>query len=310
MSYAPRILELLKKDVIIKTVRGSGTSGRVYVPKDLIGKEVAVMSVETYERILKLVEQYREISKFLSLVLSNTKQSRMFSVVTRTWNPVTGCLHNCMYCWARRLAETRLKNSKRYRDGFKPRLNKEEFRVRFCEGDLVFVSDMGDLFGDFIKDEWIEAVLDYMRKFPRTYFLLLTKNPQRYHEFIDKFPPNAILGATIETNRDDLYIEHAISGAPLPSKRYEAMKELKWHLKFVSIEPILDFDLDTMVKWIEDIAPVMVYVGYDNYNNKLPEPPLSKTMKLIERLSEITIVVRKTIRPAWYEGLQQWQGKR
>jgi DNA repair photolyase len=27
-----------------------------------------------------------------------------------TWNPITGCLHNCSYCYAKVLAETRLKD--------------------------------------------------------------------------------------------------------------------------------------------------------------------------------------------------------
>ena len=133
------------------------------------------------------------------------RRSRMFSVVTRTWNPVSGCLHGCVYCWARRLALTKLRNTRRYREGFKPRLNPEEFRRRFSEGDLVFVCDMGDLFGEWVPSEWIERVIEYTGRFPRTDFLFLTKNPARYHEFLDKFPPNAILGATIETNRDERY---------------------------------------------------------------------------------------------------------
>jgi len=47
----------------------------------------------------------------------------------------------------------------------------------------------------------------------------------------------------------------------------------------------------------------MVYVGYDNYDNRLPEPPLKKTLMLLDDLSEMTFVVRKTIRPAWFEGI-------
>ena len=31
--------------------------------------------------------------------------SKMFQEVTDTWNPITGCLHGCIYCWARRYAE-------------------------------------------------------------------------------------------------------------------------------------------------------------------------------------------------------------
>ena len=146
-------------------------------------------------------------------------------------------------------------------------------------------------------------------RFPKTHFLFLTKNPQRYFEFIDEMPPNAILGATIETDNDDLYVEHRISGAPLPSRRIEAMKKLDWSRKFVSIEPILDFNIKSFTKQIEEISPIMVYVGYDNYHNRLPEPPIKKTMRLIDNLSAHTLVVKKTIRPAHYEGLMRFGEK-
>ena len=242
------------------------------------------------------------------LLNSGADGRRMFSVVTRTWNPVTGCTHLCVYCWARRLAETRLRRSPRYRDGFVPRFNAEELRARFRPGELVFVSDMGDLFCDHVEDGWIRRVLRHMARFPETHCLLLTKNPERYFDFLDEMPPNAILGATIETNRDDMYRERRISGAPLPSFRYRAMSDLAWPKKFISIEPILDFDLEEFAGWIEEIGPFMVYVGYDNYGNRLPEPPLPKTLKLIERLERTVLVVRKALRPAWYETLKAYEG--
>jgi len=226
--------------------------------------------------------------------------SKMFDVVTETWNPVTGCQHNCLYCWARNLVETRLRNTKKYRYGFSPMIHEREFRKRF-NGGTIFVCDMGDLFGDFIPSEWILRVINHVRMFPDTTFLFLTKNPARYFEFLNVMPSNVVLGATIETNRDDMYIEHNISRAPLPSSRYKAMKELKWRRKFVSIEPILDFDIDELVRWIYEIRPCIVYIGYDNYNNRLTEPPLDKTLELIDRLSRFTEVKRKTIRKAWYE---------
>jgi len=221
----------------------------------------------------------------------------MFSIVTETWNPVTGCPHDCVYCWARRLALTKLRHLERYRDGFNSRLNQEEFKRRFNSG-VVFVSDMGDLFAETVPEEWIEMVLDHVKKFPSTFFLFLTKNPKRYHDFIDKFPKNSILGATIETDDDNIY--RGISRAPLPSERIKAMAELDWETKFISIEPILKFT-EGFAQKIIDIKPIMVYVGYDNYDNRLPEPTLMETKSLIEMLRNHTLVVEKTIRHAWHE---------
>ena len=264
-----------------------------------------ILSKEDYEQMRRMLNNSLVLRRMFERILNTPNGSKMFSIVSKTWNPVTGCLHRCRYCWARRLAETKLKNSYRYRKGFVPRLNENELKAKFSEGDFVFVSDMGDLFGGFIPREWILKILLHIKKFPKTYFLFLTKNPVRYAECIDEFPENVILGTTIETDRDDIYLNHRISEAPLPSVRYEAFKSIKWSKKFVAIEPILDFNLDRFSKWIKDIMPIIVYVGYDNYNNRLPEPPLSKTLELIKRLSEVTLTVKKTIRPAWYELLDQ-----
>lgn len=228
----------------------------------------------------------------------------MFSIVTGTWNPISGCLYNCNYCWAKDLAINKLKNSKRYSNGFKPSFNESELKVKFKEGDLIFVSDMGDMFADVIPTEWIKKVFDYIIQFPKTDFLLMTKNPKRYLEVYPFIPENTILGVTIETTNDEIVKEDKISCAPLPSLRFESMKKLDRKRKMVSIEPILDFDLNLFTKWIKEIDPFLVYIGYDNYCHKLREPILKKTTDLIDKISETSLVIRKTIRSAWFESNQ------
>jgi len=215
----------------------------------------------------------------------------MFQFVTRTWNPIKGCLHNCVYCWARRLAETKLKSTRKYRDGFLPRFFPHELNVRFKPNEFVFVADMGDMFGKWVPDSWIKSVINVTKRFPKTTFLFLTKNPARYQDFVDLFGDNCILGATIETNRN-----YNVTKAPPPAKRYKAMKEIDFDRKFVSIEPVMDFDYITFYEWIRDIGPEMVAIGYDNYNNGLPEPPVSKVRRFISDLEKFTKVWVKTIK--------------
>lgn len=228
-------------------------------------------------------------------------RKKMFDLVTETWNPITGCLHNCVYCWARRLALTKLRMLPRYRDGFVPRFNENELKRGFKPDTMVFCCDMGDIFSPGVRDEWVYKVLEHIAKYPKTLFLLLTKNPERYKDFLSVMPRNVILGATIETDNDELYLQHKISQAPLPSQRIKAMKQLQWNLKMVSIEPILDFT-DRFVDEIVSINPILVYIGYDNYNNRLPEPPQRKTLSLIRELQKRGLIVRKkTIRLAWFE---------
>jgi len=62
----------------------------------------------------------------------------------------------------------------------------------------------------------------------------------------------------------------------------------------------MNFDLKTLFEWITDIEPECVSIGYDNYHNHLPEPPLEKTLKLIEDLENSGIKIeRKTLREAY-----------
>ena len=253
------------------------------------------MALLRKNRTLTLIKDMIEHS------LNKKNHGKMFSIVTATWNPISGCLYNCNYCWAKDLAVTKLKNAKRYSKGFKPTLNESEFNVKFGKGDLIFVSDMGDMFADFVPSEWIVKVLDHIRQFPEADFLFMTKNPKRYIELLPQIPENAILGATIETTCDEIIQTDKVSNAPLPTQRYEAMKALDWKRKIVSIEPIMDFDINLFSKWIEEINPFIVYVGYDNYCHKLREPTLKFTMELVNQLSETSLVIKKTLRPAWFE---------
>jgi protein gp37 len=214
----------------------------------------------------------------------------MFDNITETWNPVVGCLHSCKYCWARRLAETKLKNIERYNDGFKPKLVEKELNRRFYR-ESVFVSDMGDLFGDWVPAKWIIEVIEATRRSPTSNFLFLTKNPKRYYEFLDLYPENVVLGVTIETNRD-----YEVTEAPTTTERYKYMRDLPFKNKVISIEPIMDFDIGTFVQWLREIGPILVHVGYDNYNSSLPEPPLYKTYNLMDHIRVFTRVKTLTLR--------------
>lgn len=221
----------------------------------------------------------------------------VFGQITDTWNPITGCLHLCTYCWARdyaaRLASMGVEPYRTHL--FSPAFAEWRLKQKFGKGKFVFVSDMADMWGEWVPNEWIDKVLDAIRLNPRTKFLFLTKNPKRYHEYVDKFSEYVMLGVTLETNRD-----YGLTKAPTPKERYEAMRSLNWENKGIVIEPILDFDSE-FVGWIKEMSPKIVYIGYDNYNNNLPEPEIGKVKALMQNLNGTADVRVKALRKAWYE---------
>lgn len=201
--------------------------------------------------------------------------SKMFKSITRTWNPVTGCNFACPYCWARRLAEGRLKRY--YPMGFVPEIHTERFNEQFKQGETIFVCSMGDI--AWASVNVLLQLLGRIKQFPKTDFLLCSKNPSifwhgGFHE------PNIILGTTIETNRDMPLLGSAL----VRSGRFEVMSHLPHHRRFVSIEPILDFDVGELVRWVRTISPEIVEVGADSLHNNLTEPPWIKVDMLLESL--------------------------
>ena len=210
--------------------------------------------------------------------------SRMFKSITRTWPIFVGCDFNCTYCNARRLALTRLKHNPRYKDGFKPHLVESELSRKFKPADFIFVAYMGDI--AFATREEFWRILARIREFPETYFLIQSKNPEQlytwWHDWGIGLSADVYLGTTIESNRN-----YGLSKAPPPMDRFRYITGYPHSRKFLSIEPIMDFDLDILVSWVRMLQPDIVEVGADNYFNHLPEPPWGKVEELLKQLREI-----------------------
>jgi DNA repair photolyase len=207
--------------------------------------------------------------------------SRMFKTVSRTWNVFKGCRFECTYCNARKIAETRLKYSPRYRDGFTPRLVTEELSRHFRPGEFIFVGYMGDI-SFATRDEVGFILAQTIEFFCETSFLFCSKNPAVYFSWELAYPNNLYLGTTIETNRD-----YGLSKAPPPLERFHVMAELRHVRKFVSMEPVMDFDLEVMARWLKEIKPDIVEIGADNYHNHLPEPSWWKVEALVGALRQV-----------------------
>ena len=165
-----------------------------------------------------------------------------------SWNPVTGCLHDCPYCYARDIA-TSDRMEKVYPNGFAPTFRPSSLLApRNVEVPPqaatdtryrnVFTCSMADLFGRWVPTEWINAVLDTVRANPQWNFLFLTKFPKRMAEF--DIPDNAWMGTTVD-------LQVRVKAAE------EAFSRVKAGIRWLSVEPMLEplkFERLDLFQWI------------------------------------------------------------
>ncbi len=213
----------------------------------------------------------------------------MYGWVTHTWNVIKGrCQHNCYYCYMIDIWNRC--------NSINQRFDEKELKIDLGSGNVIFVGSSTDMFADEISYEYIKKVLDYCKKFDNTY-LFQSKNPYRFRSFV--FPEKTILGTTIESNKP-----YNVSKAPFVDERKHWMCNQHFDV-MVSIEPIMDFDLDIFVRWIKEIKPKFVSIGADSKEHNLPEPSWEKVQQLITELKKFTEVkVKDNLNRLKYKGDQ------
>lgn len=206
----------------------------------------------------------------------NKSTGNMYEFITHTWNAVKGeCPHGCTYCYMKRWGNLN-----------KVRLDERELKTDLGSGNFIFVGSSCDMFADSLPITWIQKTIDYCRKFNNCY-LFQSKNPIR---MLGKFDGlKSVSCTTIETNR---WYPDIMKNSPLPALRADAMAGIPGD-KYVTIEPIMDFDLDELVELIKVCNPLQVNIGADSSDNHLPEPDHEKINELIEALSTIAVITKK-----------------
>jgi len=211
-------------------------------------------------------------------------KGQMYPWVTHTHCHLGGeCPHKCVYCYVDHFPFGR---PRKYQGEL--RLIEKEFSVNYGSGKTIFIENCNDLFAFAVYPNIINGVLEHCCMWPENEYVFQTKNPDRYHGTYQPFPPKSIRGCTIETNRD----YHNISRAPGQMERYYAMRKMSGR-KFITIEPIIDFDVDVLSAWMDIIRPEFVNIGADSKGHNLPEPTPDKIRGLISKLNEYGIEIRE-----------------
>jgi len=144
-----------------------------------------------------------------------------------TLNPVKGkCPVACSYCYARRLYD-RFKWEQEIRYIGRDKLFDEILKIPRGRKQKIFIGSTIELFGDWIEPYWMKDIFEVVNTFSFFTFIFLTKQPQNLVKW-SPFPPNVWVGVSATDY-------HMYSKAML------ALTEVKASIRFLSIEPLLDW---------------------------------------------------------------------
>jgi len=207
----------------------------------------------------------------------------MYEFITHTWNTVKGeCPHDCSYCYMKRWGKQN-----------PVRLDAKELKTDLGSGNFIFVGSSCDMWANDIPNEWIIDTLTHCAKYPDNKYLFQSKNPKAfigYAVFITAIK-DISLCTTIETNR---WYDSIMNNSPHPQNRALAMSLIPIKEKYVTIEPLIDFDLISFVEMIKRCEPLQVNLGADSGRNGLPEPSKEKVLQLIDELQKFTTIHNKS----------------
>lgn len=193
-------------------------------PVDAVRQYYTVEQWDQLEEVERL-HLFHESSKTL-----NKQDTTSIEWAQWSWNPITGCKHDCPYCYARDIA------NRFYEQKFEPSIYPERFNApkntsvpEKAEKDTsyrnIFTGSMADIFGRWVPAEWVNRVMGVVEECPEWNFLFLTKFPQRVHEF-GHVPSNAWMGTTVDCQARVDNAEKAFS-------------KMGGGIKWLSVEPML-----------------------------------------------------------------------
>ena len=214
----------------------------------------------------------------------NKSTGNMYEFITHTWSTIKGkCPHGCSYCYMKRW-------------GKQPPLHfdEKELKTDLGKNNFIFVGSSCDMFAKNIPFDWVYETLEHCKKHTENEYLLQTKNTDNLAlaMFFQMLNEYFSLCTTLETNRtyraimnnSPSIIDRVLNFAKIPAER-----------KYITIEPIMDFDLPEFITMIKHCNPRQVNIGADSNpeRNRLPEPPKGKILELIAELETFTKVVKK-----------------
>jgi protein gp37 len=180
--------------------------------------------------------------------------------------------------------------------GFCPTLHTQRLNEpqKVKKSQRIFVVSMGDLFGDWVPDEWIQEVFKACEAAPWHKYLFLTKNPKRYYNWFPSVgsPQNFWLGTTVGQDANTSHCRADIMGS--------------FKNSFLSIEPLLD-DVARFIDF-DGISWVIVGAETGNRSNKVfPKKEWVNSIVVECRKNSIPVFMKDSLRDLMsHYFVQQW----
>ena len=230
------------------------------------------------------------------------------------WNPVWGCLNNCKFCYARKIAKRFWKviykreidflQSKFCYDGtWTPEMIEEKLKNfepiflehRFKQGEPNFPSKPSKIFVNSMSEIYywdklsILRVIETIKKYPKHIFMFLTKFPEVYGLY--NFPKNCFLGVTITYTFSNL--------------NHKLCKNAKFNKRFISFEPLLNFSEGDFINYCIYPQPDWIIVGAQTNPYRPPERKWLEKIVGWCRKDNIPLFMKNNLKPVWGDNLIQ-----
>jgi protein gp37 len=146
----------------------------------------------------------------------------------------------------------------------------------------IFVGSTMELFGAWVKYEWLENIFNATKDFPHHTFIFLTKLPRKLpHKLPRNLPDNYWVGTTITNNFT--YIGD--------------MQRVEAKVKFLSIEPLLKWD--NLQKQRDNLPERLSQMGINWIIIGQQTPVKASTMPKIGWIEEIVMAADKANIPVF-----------